>query len=227
MEQVEKKFAYELRRLKRQICCILENGGSSGGNQNLQQVTDVGNTTNNSLLVIPTNVDKEISIVNTQTVANIFGNMPQGGVKLILSDKVVGDDEFIGTIELINNLGYSAILSPQLIDGDIIMLLLPNTPPDRTVIVTGVNGVAADDTGNVIVPLGAPPKKYFSSDFTDAVTLRDPWLNGKKVVIFWNDASRYLQETEYALVGDTLTISATGFDGLNLHDKIVVTETLN
>ena len=117
----EKQIGYELRKLKRQICCILENGGSSGGNQNLQQVTDVGNTTNNSLLVIPTNVDKEISIVNTQTVANIFGNLPQGGVKLILSDKVVGDDEFIGTIELINNLGYSAILSPQLIDGDIII----------------------------------------------------------------------------------------------------------
>ncbi len=107
----EKQIGYELRKLKRQICCILENG--SEGTQNLQQVTDVGNVTDNSLLVTPTNVDKEISIVNTQTVANIFWNMPQGGVKLILSDKVVGDDEFIGTIELINNLGYSAILSPQ------------------------------------------------------------------------------------------------------------------
>lgn len=227
MEQVEKKFAYELRRLKRQICCILENGGSSGGNQNLQQVTDVGNTTNNSLLVIPTNVDKEISIVNTQTVANIFGNMPMGGVKLLLSDKVVGDDEFIGTIELINNLGYSAILSPQLIDGDIVMLLLPNTPADRSIIVTGVNGVAADNTGNITLPLSSPPKKYFSADFTDSVSLTDPWLNGKNVAIFWNDASRYLLESEYTIVGNLLTIAAIGFDGLNLNDKIVVTETLN
>lgn len=74
---------------------------------------------------------------------------------------------------------------------------------------------------------GIAQKKYYAADFSTPTTLVDSWLNGKNISIFWNDVNRYLLDSEYTLIGDTLTVLISGFDGTTIVDKLIITETTN
>lgn len=80
-----------------------------------------------------------------------------------------------------------------------------------------MNGVSGGTVVNPITP--TPPTVtaipfYFvyKSDFSSATTYVNSALQNKDIAVFGNWINRYLEEDEYSLSGNTLTILISGFD---------------
>jgi hypothetical protein len=119
-------FSFELKTLQalEQIAILIEAGGSVPGSQNLQQVTTLGNTTTNDIIIDGGNVLKVVNNAYWQVESNRLRHYQSSSTnQLVLTAR-----------ELATNRG----------------LYLPDA--DGT-LVASVGGVTADDTGNVPIDI--------------------------------------------------------------------------
>lgn len=77
----------------------------------------------------------------------------------------------------------------------------------------------APSSGNTVIPSAPTLSKYLipikGYNFKDATQYDNPLIVGKQLAIYWNDVSRYLFSTEFALTSTGINITADGFDAVS------------
>lgn len=142
----------------------LDWAASAGGSQNLQQVTDIGNTTTNDIIVTNGSqtmaaIGTEVPGVGTQGYARFYsGNNDH--VSIITPDSIgfrnTSDD------------GGSILQSNGSPDGTAYTSVLPNSAGN--VLAVSVNGILADNTGNITMDIGGPSIPLAGTESGELIT---------------------------------------------------------